>query len=148
MVATSKPRSLTRRQELFVREYLLDLTPADAYVRAGYRVTTRETAYVNSCKLLKNTKVLEAVEKAQAERMTRLELDADWVVLGFRMIYLMAKTDGQYTVALRALENIGKYLGLYAEHNRQKVYPDPEQLRAELEAAGFDFRRVNYPTKG
>ena len=32
---------LTAKQQVFVREYLIDMSPADAYLRAGYRVASR-----------------------------------------------------------------------------------------------------------
>ena len=62
------------------------------------------------------------------------------------MLYLQALNTGDWGNACRALENIGKHLGIYERDNRQKVYSenDAARLRAELEEAGFDMERVNF----
>ncbi len=144
-VSTEVAMSLTRRQERFVREYLIDMSPADAYVRAGYEVSSREVAWKNSHRLMKNAEVLQAIDQAQLGRMNRLTIDADWVIQRFQMIYLKAASEGDYTSALRALENIAKYLGVYEKHNRQKVQytgADIDRLKADLTEAGFSFERA------
>jgi hypothetical protein len=138
--ATEGTMALTDKQEAFVREYLVDLSPADAYLRAGYQVASREVAWKASNRLLKNVEVLRAIDEAQCARMERLELDADWVVARFRMVYLEAKRDRDYSAALKALDHIAKYLGLYERDNKQRrQYTDAERMRAELTKRGFDF---------
>ena len=99
--------------------------------------------------MLANVSIREAIDRAQAERAERLDIDADWVVWNFRNLYLEALAAKDFTAAARCLENLGKHFGCFREHNHQKrVYTraDAEKLRAELEAAGFDFRRVNCPS--
>ncbi len=142
---------MTDRQELFVREYLIDLNATAAYRRAGYAAANDRVAASCAHKLLRIAEISEAVEHHRNERMTRLDLDADWVVLGFRMIYLQAQANGRYGAALRALENIARFLGLYEtgwSPTPDKSDAAPERLRHELEAAGFDFRRINFPGQG
>ena len=70
---------LTAEQELFVREYPVDVSPADAYLRAGYRAADRDVASKASSRLLKNVEVSRAIELAQQERRERLDLDGDHV---------------------------------------------------------------------
>src|SRR5262245_4369549 len=85
----------------------------------------------------------------RSARMERLELDADWVVQRFRLVYLYAMQDRDYSAAIRALENIGKFLGIFEQHNRQKrkeLTPEEcDRLKAELETRGYDFSRRNFP---
>ena len=142
---------LTAKQQVFVREYLIDMSPADAYLRAGYRVASREVAWKASSRLLKKVEVLQAIEKAQHKRRQRLEVDGDWVVIRLKVIYLEATVSRNYSAALRALENIGKFLGLFEKHNSQKrqyTQDDVETLKAELEAAGFNFEIAAYRNRG
>lgn len=72
-------KKLNRRQDEFVRQYLLDLNGAAAYVRAGFRARGN-SAEVNAARLLRNAKVAEAIEKAMAERAERTKIDADRVL--------------------------------------------------------------------
>lgn len=140
--------ALTQKQALFAREFLIDMNAAAAYVRAGYTAANDQVAASCAYKLLRNAHIQEAIDDAQCARVERLDLTADWVVTRFRLLYLQAAQDRDYPAALRALENIGKYLGLYERHNVQKKYTrdDLERLRTELEQAGFDFRAVNLPS--
>jgi hypothetical protein len=138
---------LTDKQTLFVREYLVDLSPADAYLRAGYQVASREVAWKASNRLLKNVEVLRAIDEPQCERMERLDLDADWVIARFRLVYLRAMQDRDYSSALKALDHIARHLGLYARDNSQRrpTAEEADRMKAELEKLGLDLTRVNAP---
>jgi phage terminase small subunit len=68
---------LSKKQELFVSEYLVDLNAAQAAVRAGYsRRDARNAGYRN----LRQPQVRTAIDKAQAPRLAKLALDADTVL--------------------------------------------------------------------
>ena len=138
---------LTPKQYQFCCEYLIDLNGTQAAIRAGY---SKRTAQEQSSRLLSNVMVREAIDRAQTERAERLELDADWVVRNFRNLYLEALADRDFSVAARCLEMIGKHVGAFEKHQKQKreyTQADVERLKAELEAAGFDFRRTNFPSR-
>ena len=68
---------MTPKQETFVREYLIDLNATQAAIRAGY---SKRTAEWIGPQLLTKSHVLEAVERAKAERSQRTEINADWVL--------------------------------------------------------------------
>ena len=69
--------ALTAQQQRFVEEYLLDLNATQAAIRAGYSARTAEQ---QGSRLLRNVKVSQAIETAQAARVKRTEIDADWVL--------------------------------------------------------------------
>lgn len=73
-------RPLTPKQQMFVREYLVDLNASAAYKRAGY-AAKGNVAEVNASRLLRNAQVAKAVQAAKAERAQRVNIDADQVVL-------------------------------------------------------------------
>lgn len=75
----AKAKNCNRRQEEFVRQYLVDLNAAAAYVRAGFRARGN-SAEVNAARLLRNAQVAEAIERAMAERSERTKIDADRVL--------------------------------------------------------------------
>lgn len=89
---------LTRRQQRFVEEYLIDLNGSAAYQRAGY--TARgNAAEVNAAKLLRNTQVAAAIELAMSERSYRTEITQDRVLkelarLAFFDIGMAFRDDG------------------------------------------------------
>lgn len=138
---------LTDKQAAFVAEYLTDMNGAGAYRRAGYTAASDQVAASCAHKLLRNAEIADAIDRAQCARMADLALDADWVVERFRLVYLRAAQDRDHGAALKALENIGRYLGLYERHPRQRYLTpeDADRLRAELEARGFCFERANAP---
>lgn len=72
-------RKLTPKQQAFVAEYLVDLNATAAYRRAGYKARGN-SAEVNAHRLLRNTKVAEAVAGAMKDRSKRTEVTADMVV--------------------------------------------------------------------
>lgn len=68
---------LTPKQEMFVREYLIDLNATQAAIRAGYSEASAEQ---QGARLLTNAKVREAVDKARAERSEKTAINAQWVL--------------------------------------------------------------------
>lgn len=61
----------------FVEEYLIDLKPVHAAIRAGY---SEKHAKSHAYNLLKKPEVIELLEKAKKERAERVLADADYVL--------------------------------------------------------------------
>lgn len=74
---------ITQKQDLFAREYLLDLNAKQAAIRAGY---SKATATEHGSRLLRNVKVKAKIDQLIKERIKRLELKADQVVEELRRI--------------------------------------------------------------
>jgi phage terminase small subunit len=70
-------KKLTKKQEVFVAEYLIDLNATRAAKSAGY---SEKGADVTGSKLLVNPKVAEAIEKKQGKRLEKLEITAEKVL--------------------------------------------------------------------
>ena len=68
---------LTRRERLFVGEYLTDFNGTRAAIRAGYAA---RSAHVTASRVLRKAKVAAAVEAEKAARIERLRMDADEVL--------------------------------------------------------------------
>lgn len=69
--------ALNAKQKLFVREYIIDLNGKQAAIRAGY---SKNTAAAQASRLLTNANVQKAVDDAKAERLKRLNINADYVL--------------------------------------------------------------------
>lgn len=82
-------QSLNQRQQVFVREYLIDLNATAAYKRAGYKGTGRAAENAAS-RLLGFVGVQKAIQEAMAARAKRAEQKADDVL---RELALLAFSD-------------------------------------------------------
>lgn len=68
---------MTKKQKLFVEEYLIDLNATQAAIRAGYSV---DSAKEIGCENLTKPNIQEAVAKAMAERSKRTGVSQDRVI--------------------------------------------------------------------
>lgn len=75
--APRAPRELTPLQRLFVLEYLKDFNATQAAIRAGY---SEKTASQIAYELLQNPLVVAQIENEKAQRLDRLQVDADWML--------------------------------------------------------------------
>lgn len=69
---------LSKKQQTFVDEYLIDLNATQAAIRAGYKRS--EYTDTNANKLLENTRIAEEIEKKMAERSKRTGINQDRVI--------------------------------------------------------------------
>ena len=142
---------LTDKQTAFVREYLVDLNATQAAIRAGY---SERTASRIGPQLLGKTWVREAIEKAQAKRARRVEVTQDYVLSN--LVEVVERTMQRAPVldrkgeqvtdeegravwtfdakgANRALELLGKHLGIFADRVRAEVSgPDGGPVASEI----------------
>lgn len=68
---------LNAKQEMFCKEYLVDLNATQAAIRAGY---SERTARVTASKLLAKANISARVKELKDKRAEELELDAYWVL--------------------------------------------------------------------
>lgn len=142
---------LTDKQTAFVREYLVDLNATQAAIRAGY---SERTASRIGPQLLGKTWVREAIEKAQAKRARRVEVTQDYVLSN--LVEVVERTMQRAPVldrkgeqvsdeegravwtfdakgANRALELLGKHLGIFTDKVKQEVSgPDGGPVASEI----------------
>ena len=125
-------KPLTARQSMFVEEFLDDLNATQAAVRAGYsRRSARQTASEN----LSKPNIVAALQKAMAERAKKLKVKQEWVleklvenVERAMQVTEMLDRDGNPTgefvyqgaVANKALELIGRHLGMFSDKDAEK----------------------------
>ena len=106
--------SLTDKQALFVKEYLIDLNATQAAIRAGYSAKT--AASIGQENLIKPD-IQEAIQKAQDKRADKLELDADWVLGKIKTDVLRNSDEANYNSPnlLKGCELLGKHLKLFTD---------------------------------
>ena len=106
---------LKKRYELFCQEYVVDYNGTQAAIRAGYK---EKSARQQASRLLASEEVLTRISELQKDQLDRLALSQDYVVLQLLETGEMEET-GTYQFdskgALRALELIGKHLGMFSD---------------------------------
>ena len=118
---------LTAKQALFVCEYLIDANATQAAIRAGY---SEHSARAIGSENLAKPAVIAALAAAMAARVERVELNADWVLRRLKENVERAmqaepvrdrfgQETGEFVyegaVANRALELLGKHVGLFSD---------------------------------
>jgi len=145
-------RGLTVRQARFVEEYLVDGNGMQAAIRAGY--SPRSAKQLGS-KVLGMPLVQVALAARQAGLGAEHRVDAGWVLDRLREVAerclqavpvrdRSARETGEWTFnasgATRALELIGKHLGMFSERiDVQLLRSEAAQVAAEL---GLDEQEV------
>ena len=123
---------LKKRYELFCQEYVVDYNGTQAAIRAGYK---EKSARQQASRLLASEEVLTRISELQKDQLDRLALSQDYVVLQLLETYKCCREPtpvmrydpstgemeetGMYQFdskgALRALELIGKHLGMFSD---------------------------------
>lgn len=134
-----------KRYERFCQEYVVDYNGTQAAIRAGYK---EKSARSQASDLLTNPNILARVRELQHEQVERLAVTQDYVVLQLLETYQkcleetpVMKFDpdtgqmeetGKYQFdsrgALRALELLGKHLGMYNDKLQVTGKVDTGQL--------------------
>ncbi|MDY2947083.1 MAG: terminase small subunit [Mannheimia varigena] len=128
---------LTDKQKRFIEEYLIDLNATQAAIRAGYSEdTAKEMGYEN----LTKPHIQEAIQQAKNQRSERTQITQDDVLNGLLEVIAMstgkkivtetdvakndngelvgfdiAKTKFEPAAANKALELLGKHLGMFKD---------------------------------
>lgn len=118
---------ITPKQQLFVKEYLVDLNATQAAIRAGYSV---KTAGSQAHDLLKKPEIQEFVSSCATSRAKSVEITAEYVLSTIKnTIERCAQAEpvfdregvetGEYkfdsAAVLKGSELLGKYLKLFTD---------------------------------
>ncbi|ESR71192.1 terminase [Pseudomonas aeruginosa VRFPA05] len=134
--------ALTKKQRLFVDEYLIDLNATQAAIRAGY--STRRAAEIGY-QLLQRPEVAHAIQAAMAERSRRTEVEADYVIRRLREIDEMDVLD--------ILEDDGSFRSIRDWPKAWRQFLSGIEIAELFEGRGDDrriagvLRKVKWPDK-
>lgn len=125
--------ALNAKQNRFVEEYPVDLNATQAAIRAGY---SKKTAYSIGQRLLKDVEIQEAIQKAMKDGSERTGITQDKVVeelgkVAFAEAHDYTDADLKYGNKLKALELLGKHLGMFEKRDSYDV-EDVGEAREEV----------------
>ncbi|HEJ1492615.1 TPA: terminase small subunit [Pseudomonas aeruginosa] len=134
--------ALTKKQRLFVDEYLIDLNATQAAIRANYSARrATEIGY----QLLQRPEVAQAIQAAMAERSKRTEVEADYVIRRLREIDEMDVLD--------ILEDDGSFRSIRDWPRAWRQFLSGIEIAELFEGRGDDrriagvLRKVKWPDK-
>jgi phage terminase small subunit len=146
MTSTTK---LTTKQEVFIQEYLVDLNATQAAIRAGYSAKNADVIAIQNLGKLRKP-IQEALEK----RREKTVVTAEYVLFNLRKVVErclqatpVTNFRGQQVVdkdgnnvwefnaagANKALELLGKHLGMFTEKIQMDVTVSPARILQEIE---------------
>ncbi|HCF2109404.1 TPA: terminase small subunit [Pseudomonas aeruginosa] len=134
--------ALTKKQRLFVDEYLIDLNATQAAIRAGY--STRRATEIGY-QLLQRPEVAQAIQAAMAERSKRTKVEADYVIRRLREIDEMDVLD--------ILEDDGSFRSIRDWPKASRQFLSGIEVAELFEGRGDDrriagvLRKVKWPDK-
>lgn len=153
---------LSGKHERFCQEYIIDYNGTQAAIRAGYsEASAKQTAY----KLQKRDDINSRIRELQREQVKRLGLSQDYVVLELLDTYKSCREatpvkewdydegcfveTGKYQFdskgALKALEIIGKHLGMFDKKNAQAHDEKSNLLDMLVSGTGEDMNTDDLP---
>jgi len=104
------------RHEAFASHVAKGISHTEAAKLAGY---AEGSAHVTGCRLLKNAKVLSRIQELKGrvteQTVTTSGITKAWVISKLRENAEQGMKEGQRTPAIRALELIGKELGMFVD---------------------------------
>lgn len=110
--STGAAFSLTPKQSMFVKEYLIDLNATQAAIRAGY---SEKTAGQIGEQNLKKLEIAKAIQDEMDKRGEKIDITSENVLESIVRIRGKAEKAERYGDALKANELLGKHLMLWKE---------------------------------
>lgn len=104
------------KQKLFAEEYIIDFNATQAAIRAGYSTKTASSIGAEN---LRKPKIQELISEAIRDRIARTHITQERVVLELASVAFAGMADMEdsgitWKNKLRALELLGKHLGMFA----------------------------------
>ena len=104
------------------------MSQAQAYLDAGYQCSSPDSAYAAASRLLGNVKVQARIAYLQEQAAHAAVLDASYVLDGLKRNAEAAFDKGDFSASNRALEILGKHLGMFSEKLDVEVTPGIPKL--------------------
>jgi len=109
---------LTNKQEMFCKEYLVDLNATQAAIRAGYKP---DNAAVTGCENLIKPNVAARIQELMNKRSEKTEITAEWVLKGIESLTNELRQHEDPSKAYKGYELLGKHLKLFTDKIEQET---------------------------
>lgn len=125
---------MTKKQEIFVNEYLVDLNATRAYMVAYPRVKSDKVAAASAARMLRNVKVEEKIKIKMQERIERVEITQDMVLRELAVIAFSKYTDYGTVVERQAFitDKNGNNIALVDKNGKPLMVKDIDYQLTQL----------------
>jgi phage terminase small subunit len=125
---------LTPMQEKFCLEYMRTGDPEEAYKKAGYKSRHLKPAVK---RMLVHPLIQLRLEEIREQALKDIKVNAEKVIDKILEVYDSAMSESDYTNANRAMESIGKHLGMFVDRSEQQVTQltkgdEPETVKKDI----------------
>jgi phage terminase small subunit len=103
---------ISKRQKQFVNEYLVDRNATAAAKRAGY---AEGSAHNAGCVLMKKPEIMAAIQKKEIKICEKLDLSVEKIISQIEDVRKECMANQDYRAALKALEMLGRHIGMWRE---------------------------------
>lgn len=161
MSEEAKPRSLTYKQELFCREYVIDGNATRAAESAGY---SKNTAYSIGSELLKKPEIQAFIDDLNEERVSALNITHEQILTELLAIATsnvqdfvreneiidIASLPRRFTAAVQSIKTTTKIIDDVAVTTTElKLHPKMEALKTLADYAGLlQAKKIDITTNG
>ena len=134
---------LTPRQEKFCLEYMKTGDSEQAFKVSGYKSRYLKAG---ANRLLEKPLIQIRINEIREQALKDIKVNAEKVIDKIIEVYDAAMQESDYTNANRAMESIGKHLGMFVDRSEQKVTQltkgeEPEEVKKDIhrlaEVIGF-----------
>jgi phage terminase small subunit len=138
---------LRPRDEQFCKEYIIDFNGQNAAIRAGF---PPKSARIKACQALARPEIQARVTELIAERGERTGITADWVVNSIAAVARRCTAADTFDAsgANRALELLGRHLGIFEKDNAQRAASTVEDIIRALDERDQRFTGDVSPDAG
>ena len=134
---------LTPRQEKFCLEYMKTGDSEQAFKVSGYKSRYLKAG---ANRLLEKPLIQMRINEIREQALKDIKVNAEKVIDKIIEVYDAAMQESDYTNANRAMESVGKHLGMFVDRSEQKVTQltkgeEPEEVKKDIhrlaEVIGF-----------
>ena len=133
---TALPFRLSPMQYKFAYEFIETGDAYQAYMNAGYSVGDKKPFLIRgrAKELLQTPKVAAFINYIRDKTMEKLVIKVEDIIEKFMTTYNQAMDSADFTNANRALENLGKHMGMFVERSlvEQKITMSADELDREI----------------
>lgn len=130
---------ITKKQQTFVDEYLIDLNGTQAAIRAGY---SKRTASEQASRLLANVKVQAVIQEKMKEREKRTGITADRVL---KQLEKIAFSDMKDFMSWETVRQVTEYQEVWVDDEVDEETGKPGKVLKNLPVVS-QFTRINMKT--
>ena len=142
-------KTITPKQKAFIDNYCSKTSETFGNAAKSYekayktdKMTPRGVAQ-SACNLLKNPKIIQAIDKYTAKIEQKMEIKREYILTGLQDQYTKADTAKDRTNALRALQLMGQSIAMFTDNLNTNITDQQQELDEQQQAMARRIAKVS-----